>query len=37
MFAAGEAVAEMIRLEIDAERACPADALATPTTQLVAA
>jgi hypothetical protein len=27
----------MIRLEFDAERACPDDALATPTTQLVAA
>jgi hypothetical protein len=37
LLTAGEAVAEMIRLEIDAERLCPDDALATPTTQLVAA
>jgi len=35
--AAGVAAAEMIRLEFDAERACPDEALATPTTQLVAA
>lgn len=37
LFAAGEAVAETVRLEVDAERDCPDDAAATPTTQLVAA
>jgi hypothetical protein len=37
LLVAADAVAEIIRLEIDAERLCPDDALATPTTQLLAA
>jgi hypothetical protein len=35
LLAAGVAMAEIARLVVDAEWACPDDALATPTTQLV--